>query len=170
MYDLKAEPKISFYLPLSYPRDTKAICKLYNSVTFKCMIDLRLKRLSKGDKVIISNEENKYVGNTENNIVLYKVSNDSESSEFNFVIPVEEDCGDFKIVGALKDIGYTYLQVIIIIICSLIGMALCVFAIAFCVIYEITHRNRKGIYYRHKDENEIPNVSTTQPNAPQPNV
>ena len=170
VYDLKAEPKISFYLPLSYPRDTKAICKLYNSVTFKCMIDLRLKRLSKGDKVIISNEENKYVGNTENNIVLYKVSNDSESSEFNFVIPVEEDCGDFKIVGALKDIGYTYLQVIIIIICSLIGMALCVFAIAFCVIYEITHRNRKGIYYRHKDENEIPNVSTTQPNAPQPNV
>ena len=170
VYDLKAEPKISFYLPLSYPRDTKAVCKLYNSVTFKCMIDLRLKKLSKGDKVIISNEENKYVGNTESNIVLYKVSNDSESSEFNFVIPVEEDCGDFMIVGALKDIGYTYLQIIIIIVCSIIGMALCVFAIAFCVIYEITHRNRKGIYYRHKDETEVPNVSTTQPNVPQPNV
>jgi len=170
VYDLKAEPKISFNLPLTYPKDTKAICKLYNSVTFKCIIDLRLKRLSKGDKVIISNEENKYVGNPESNIVLYKVSNDSESSQFNFVIPVEEDCGDFILVGALKDIGYTYLQVIIIIVCSLVGIAVIVFGIAFCIIYEITHRGRKAGFYRHQDEKELPNVSTTQPNVPQPNV
>lgn len=170
VYDLKAEPKISFNLPLTYPKDTKAICRLYNSVTFKCIIDLRLKRLSKGDKVIISNEENKYVGNPESNIVLYKVSNDSESSQFNFVIPVEEDCGDFILVGALKDIGYTYLQVIIIIVCSLVGIAVIVFGIAFCIIYEITHRGRKAGFYRHQDEKELPNVSTTQPNVPQPNV
>ncbi len=170
VYDLKAEPKISFNLPLTYPKDTRAICKLYNSVTFKCIIDLRLKRLAKGDKVIISNEENKYVGNPESNIVLYKVSNDSESSQFNFVIPVEEDCGDFMLVGALKDIGYTYLQVIIIIVCSLVGIALIVFGIAFCIVYEITHRDRKGGFYRHKDEKELPNVSTTQPNVPQPNA
>ena len=102
VYDLKAEPKISFNLPLTYPKDTRAICKLYNSVTFKCIIDLRLKRLAKGDKVIISNEENKYVGNPESNIVLYKVSNDSESSQFNFVIPVEEDCGDFLAIHICK--------------------------------------------------------------------
>ena len=170
VYDLKAEPKISFNLPLTYPKDTRAICKLYNSVTFKCIIDLRLKRLAKGDKVIISNEENKYVGNPESNIVLYKVSNDSESSQVNFVIPVEEDCGDFMLVGALKDIGYTYLQVIIIIVCSLVGIALIVFGIAFCIVYEITHRDRKGDFYRHKDEKELPNVSTTQPNVPQPNA
>ena len=170
VYDLKAEPKISFDLPLEYPKGTRAVCKLYNSVTFKCIIDLRLKRLAKGDKVIISNEENKYVGNTESNIVLYKVNNDTETTKFNFVIPVEEDCGDFMIVGALKDIGYTYLQVIIIIICSLVGFALVVFGIAFCIVYEITHRDKKGIYYRHKDENEVPNTSTTQPDAPQPKV
>ncbi len=162
VYDLKAEPKISFYLPLTYPKGTKAVCKLYNSVTFKCIIDLRLKRLSKGEKVIISNEENKFVGNTESNIVLYKVNNDSETTEFNFVIPVEENCGDFMIVGALKDIGYTYLQVILIIICTLVGIALVIFAIAFCVIYEITHRNRKGLYFRHTEE--LPNTSVTQPN------
>ena len=162
VYDLKAEPKISFYLPLTYPKGTKAVCKLYNSVTFKCIIDLRLKRLSKGEKVIISNEENKFVGNTESNIVLYKVNNDSETTEFNFVIPVEENCGDFMIVGALKDIGYTYLQVILIIICTLVGIALVIFGIVFCVIYEITHRNRKGPYFRHTEE--LPNTSVTQPN------
>lgn len=163
VYDLKAEPKISFNLPLTYPKGTKALCKLYNSVTFKCTIDLRLKKISKGDKVVISNEENRYVGNTESNIVLYKVSNDSDS-EFNFVLPVEEDCGDFMLVGALKDIGYTYLQVIIIIVCTLVGIALVIFAIVFCVIYEITHRDRKGKYYKQNDE--VPNVSTTQNNIP----
>ena len=167
VYDLKAEPKISFNLPLSYPKDTKAVCKLYNSVTFKCMIDLRLKKLSKGENVIISNEENKYVGNSEGNVVLYKVSNDTETSKFNFQIPVEEECGDFMIVGALKDIGYTYVQVIIIIICILAGIAICVFGIAFCVAYEITHRNRKGPYFKHEDE-KIPDTSTTNNNIQAP--
>ena len=170
VYDLKAEPKISFNLPLIHPKGTKAVCKLYNSVTFKCTIDLRLKKLSKGEKVIISNEENKYVGNTESNIVLYKVMNDSIFSRFNFMVPVEEDCGDFMIVGALKDIGYTYLQVIIIIVCSLVGLALVVFGIAFCIVYEITHRDRKGVYYRQTDEKALPNVSVTQTNPPQPKV
>ena len=168
VYDLKAEPKISFNLPLTYPKDGKAICKLYNSVTFKCMIDLRLKKLSKGENVIISNEENKYVGNSEGNIVLYKVSNDTETSKFNFQIPVEDECGDYIIVGALKDIGYTYAQVIIIIICILAGIAICVFGIAFCVAYEITHRNRKGVYFKHKDETEIPDTSTTNNNVEAP--
>ena len=74
------------------------------------------------------------------------------------------------LVGALKDIGYSYLQVIIIIICSLVGIALVVFGIAFCIIYEILHRNRKGGFYRHQDEKELPNVSTTQPNNAVPNV
>jgi hypothetical protein len=168
VYDLKAEPKISFNLPLSYPKGGKAVCKLYNSVTFKCMIDLRLKKLSKGENVIISNEENKYVGNSESNIVLYKVSNDSETSKFNFQIPVEEDCGDFMIVGALKDIGYTYLQVIIIIICTLAGIVIVVFAITFCVAYEIKHRFWKKGYAKQVDE-AIPNVSTTLPNTTTPN-
>ena len=77
-------------------------------------------------------------------------------------IPVEEECGDFMIVGALKDIGYTYVQVIIIIICILAGIAICVFGIAFCVAYEITHRYRKGPYIKHEDE--VPNTSTTNNN------
>jgi hypothetical protein len=132
------------------------------------MIDLRLKKLSKGENVIISNEENKYVGNSEGNIVLYKVSNDTETSKFNFQIPVEDECGDYIIVGALKDIGYTYAQVIIIIICILAGIAICVFGIAFCVAYEITHRNRKGVYFKHKDETEIPDTSTTNNNVEAP--
>ena len=157
MYDLKAEPNISFNLPLVYPKHTSAVCKLYNSVTFKCIIDLRLKRFSKGGVLILPNNFKKYLENKEQNIVQYQVTN--LTSPLEFQLPINEDCGDFKLIGALKDIGYTYLQVIIIIVCGITIFGLCILGIAFCIVYEIIHRNRKGNYYKHQDENSIPNVS-----------
>ena len=166
VYDLKAEPKISFNLPLVYPKNTNAECKLYNSVTFKCVIDLRLKKLSKGGKVVLSNDVREYLPNNEQNIVLYYVDNTTSSSELDFMLPVDENCGDFVLIGALKDVGYTYLQVIIIIICSFVGFLICIFGIAFCVIYEITHRNKKGPYFRYAEEKELPNTSNVSQTKP----
>lgn len=154
VYDLKTEPKISFYLPLSYPKGLKAECKIHNSTTFICMIDLRLKRLLKGQKIVIFNEDNKYLKNEENNKVLYKVYTEKENLKFNFQISVKKKCGDLKIIGTLKDIGYTYIEVIIIIRTLIVLFAICIFGIAFCIIYEIIHRNKKGKYHKQKDENE----------------
>ncbi len=168
VYDLKAEPKISFNLPLVFPKNVEAVCKLYNSVTFKCVIDLRLRKISKGTTLILPSNMTEYLPNKEQNLVLYKVNtNNALSSPVDFILPVQEDCGDYILVGALKDIGYTYLQVIIIIICIFAGLALCIFGVAFCVIYEITHRNRKGLYFKHTEEKELPNTSVTQT---QPNM
>ena len=166
VYDLKTEPKISFDLPLIYPKNAHAVCKLYNSVTFKCVIDLRLKRISKGEKIVVSNNIREYLPNKEQNIVLYYVNNNTSSSELDFMLPVTEDCGDFLLIGALKDIGYTYIQVVVIIISCFVGFLICVFGIAFCVIYEITHRNRKGIYFKYTEEKEIPNTSVSQTKSP----
>ena len=166
VYDLKSEPKISFNLPLVYPKNTEAECKLYNSVTFKCVIDLRLKRLSKGSKIILSNEIREYLANKEQNIVLYYVNKNTSSSDLDFMLPVDEDCGNFILVGALKDIGYTYLQVIIIIISIIVGLLLCIFAITFCVVYEITHRNKKGQHVRFAEEKTLPNTSVSQTKPP----
>ena len=166
VYDLKAEPKISFNLPLLYPKNSYAECRLYNSVTFKCVIDLRLKKISRGGKIIMSNSVREYLANKEQNIVLYTVNNSTFSSDVDFMLPVEEDCGDFMLIGALKDVGYSYLQVIIIIISCFVGFLLCIFGIAFCVIYEITHRNRKGPYFKHTEEKELPNTSVSQTQPP----
>ena len=166
VYDLKAEPKISFNLPLIYPKNTHAECKLYNSVTFKCVIDLRLKKLKKGGNIILSNDVREYLPNNEQNIVQYYVDNTTSSSELDFMLPIDENCGDFVLVGALKDVGYTYLQVIIIIICCLVGFLICIFGIAFCVIYEITHRNKKGPYFKYAEEKELPNTSVSQTKPP----
>ena len=161
VFDLKSEPKISFNLPLISPKNSYATCKLYNSITFKCIIDLRLKRLFKGEKIILPSNINSYLSNNENNYVLYKVDDKVLSSPLDFQLTVEENCGDFKLIGALKDIGYTYLQALIIIICIFAFLILCTFCVAFVIYYEIKHRNKKGVYFKHFDENAIPNVSTT---------
>ena len=165
VYDLKAEPKISFNLPLVYPLDTKSVCKLYISVTFKCVIDLRLKKLSKGENIILPYNMTKYLSNKELSIVLYRANfSNSLSSQADFVLPVPEDCGDYILVGRIKDIGYSYLQVIIIIICIFGGIGLCILDVVFCVIYEIAHRNRKRPYFRYTEEKPVPNTpaSTSQ--------
>ena len=160
VYDLKAEPKISFNLPLVYPKDSYAVCKLYNSVTFKCILDLRLKKISKGRNIILPSEMIKYLPNKEQNIVLYTVNATNYSSALDFQIPIEQSCGDLKLVGAIKDIGYSYTQVIIIIVCIAVGLYLCIFGISVCITYEITHRDKKGPYYKHNEE--IPNTSVSQ--------
>ena len=161
VFDLKSEPKISFNLPLISPKNYYAECKLYNSVTFKCIIDLRLKRLFKGEKIILPSKYNNYLPNNENNYVLYKVDKKALSSPLDFQLTVDENCGDYKLIGALKDIGYTYLQALIIIICIIVFLILCTFCVAFVIYYEITHRNKKGIYFKHIEEKPIPDVSTT---------
>ena len=151
VYDLKAKPKISFNLPLVYPKNTHAVCKLYNSVTFKCVIDLRLKRVYKGKQIIISNDW-QYLQNKEKNLILYSTNKNTTPSELDFSLPVNENCGDFILIGALKEVGYTYLQVLLIIIGCTAGLAICIAGIFFCIIYEITHRNKKGKYYKYTEE------------------
>jgi len=168
VYDLKAEPKISFDLPLVYPKNSYATCKLYNSVTFKCMLDLRLKKISKGRNIILPSEMTKYLPNKEQNIVLYTVNATNFSSILNFQLPIAESCGDIKLVGAIKDIGYSYTQVIIIIVCGMVGLFLCVLGVGFCITYEITHRGKKGGFGRFTDEKEIPNTSVSQTQPPVP--
>ena len=165
VYDLKAEPKISFNLPILFPLDTKAECKLYNSMTFKCVIDLRLKKLLKGSSIALSNDISQYLYNSENNIVLYHVNNET-SSPRDFLLTVDETCGDFALVGALKDVGYSYVQIILIIIGCIAGLIVIIFGISFCVIYEITHRNRKGPHFRFTQEKELPNTSVSQTQPP----
>ena len=167
VFDLKSEPKISFNLPLISPKNSHAECKLYNSVTFKCIIDLRLKRLFKGEKIILPSNFSDYLPNKENNYVYYKVDNNAISSPLDFQLLVEENCGDFKLIGALKDIGYTYWQALIIIICIIVFLILCTICVIFVIYYEITHRNKKGIYFKHYEETKIPNVSTTSIGAQQ---
>ena len=104
--------------------------------------------------------------NDENNIVLYKVNTEKENLKFNFQILVEKKCGNFKIVGTLKDIGFTYVEVIFIICILIVLIAICFFGIAFCITYEIIHRNKKGKYYKQKNEKKQTKPEQTSSSLP----
>jgi hypothetical protein len=67
-------------------------------------------------------------------------------------IIVRQTCGDNFIVGALKKAGFNYFKVFLIVI-GIGAFAFIVFVCCiFFIIYKIKHRNVKGNYVRHIEE------------------
>ena len=107
IYDLGREPKISFELPLSSPKDAVANCKLFDNTALKCSLDLKHKKLSKGttiklpEKGIINAIET-----LEGNKIDFLTYNLTEiNNEQDLFVKTKESCGDYLVVGALKDMG-----------------------------------------------------------------
>ena len=152
VYDLKVQPEISFNLPLSYPKGLNAECKLHNSTIFICMIDLKFKRLIKGQNIVIFYDDYKYLKNDENNIVLYKVNTEKKNFKLNFQIAVENNCGDLNIIVVIKDTWFIFVNVIIPIIFYFFIVAI-VFSFFFTafIIIRIKIRNKKHKYYDDYD-------------------
>ena len=77
-----------------------------------------------------------------------------------FHLIVQETCGDFVFIGALKKAGFSYLMIVI----GYIGIVSFIFVIFICFIcfihYKIKHRNRKGAYFSHIDEGENSNIKS----------
>ena len=107
VYDLEKEPKISFELPLSSPKDTVANCKLFDSTTFKCSINLKHKKLSKGTKIRLPDKGIINVIETmEGNKIEFLTENFTEiKNENDIFLEMKETCGNYLVVGALKDMG-----------------------------------------------------------------
>ena len=149
IYDLNYEPKINFKIPLETPRYYKANCELYNSYTLKCYINLRLKKLEKGYKIELLNKTTSVIATNEGNQIVFDMS---RMHYINQYLYLQESCGDNIFIGALKDIGFTYLQVILIIIGILGFISIVVIFIAYIILYAIIHKNRKGKYFAHREE------------------
>ena len=82
-----------------------------------------------------------------------------------FHIQVRETCGENFIVGALKKAGLNYFKVFLIIISILsFGFILFIFFICF-VIYKISHRNKKGLYVKHVEEDINSNLDDVTYNS-----
>ena len=79
-------------------------------------------------------------------------------------IMADETCGNNMFIGAIQDIGYGYGTAIAIIVSIIAIFSIAFLGIGFCVIFEITHRNRKGKYFAHTEEKKdekTSNVSTS---------
>ena len=160
--DLKSEPQISFEFRMQYPISTKSICKLYTSKMLKCYLDLRLKRIKEGQKIKLPFPGNYNISTFEGNYINFTILNFTGDNETNFAdegILAEDNCGNNMFVGAIQDIGYGYGSAIAIIISIIVIFIVAFLGIGYCVIYEITHRNKKGKYFAHTEEKKEENKS-----------
>ena len=164
--DLKSEPEISFEIKMRYP-DYLAKCRVYTSNTLKCYLDLRLKKIKKNSKIQLPKPGNYNISTAEGNYINLTILHLSGDNNTNFDdkgIMADETCGNNMFIGAIQDIGYGYGTAIAIIVSIIAIFSIAFLGIGFCVIFEITHRNRKGKYFAHTEEKKdekTSNVSTS---------
>ena len=128
IFDLGREPKLSFELPLANPKSTNGDCQIFDSTTLKCTINLKHKKLSKGTKVMLPGlgTENE-INTAEGNKIVFTMNNYSEiNNDYDNYVKTREECGDYLVVGTLKDMGMSHSTsvtiyiIIIVLICSII--------------------------------------------------
>ena len=152
---LQYEPQISFEIPMKLPKYVKGHCKLYSYNLLKCYLDLRLYRLKKGSSIQLPDPGNYNISTREGNFINFTVlhfTNENNTDIADEGIITDESCGDNVIIGAIKDIGYTYLAALLIVIGISAVFGLIFLCIGFCIIYEIKNRNKKGGYFSHTEE------------------
>ena len=151
IYDLDHEPDISFELQMKNPIEPKAKCKLYESSILKCYFPLYKQKLEKSTKIDLPINYT-YNSKDENGNIVNFFVDDYDYDYDDFHIIVRQTCGDNFIVGALKKAGFNYFKVFLIVI-GIGAFAFIVFVCCiFFIIYKIKHRNVKGNYVRHIEE------------------
>ena len=144
IYDLGREPKLSFELPLSNPKNTIADCEIFDKTALKCSINLKHKKFSKGTKVMLPplGSEN-IIDTDEGNRVIFTMNNFTQiNNDHDFYVLTNEECGDYLVVGTLKDLGMSHKTSVALYI--IIIFVICVI-IAGLIVYFLY---KVGIYYK----------------------
>ena len=155
IFDLKSEPQISFNVQMELPNSINASCSLYTSSALKCYLDLRLRKIKKGDRIKLPDPGVYNILTNDGNYINFTIINFSDENNTEIADPgiiADESCGDNVVIGAIKDIGYSYGTAIGIVLGITIAFGLIIFIIIYCSIYQITHRNKKGKYFSHTEE------------------
>ena len=142
---------ISFQISMKNPVEPKAISKLYDSSILRCYFPLYQQKLEANTKIDLPTNFSYSSVNEEGNKVIFTVDEyDADYDDFH--ITLKYSCGDNFIVGALKKAGLDYFKIFMIVL----GIAAFILIVFICFIsyiyYKITHRNKKGIYIRHIEE------------------
>ena len=136
IYNLYHEPKLSFNLPLTMPKNSYAFCEIFDKTALKCSLNLKHKKISKGSQVMLPmrGSENEIV-TKEGNIIIFTMNNFSKiNNDHDFFVTLEEDCGDNIFIGTLKDMGMSHKSSLITYIMIIVIIAIIVggFIIYFC--------------------------------------
>ena len=144
IYDLRREPKLTFDLPLTSPKSTSANCQIFDSTALKCSINLKHQKLSKGSKVMLPSKGTQTgIITSEGNAIVFAMNNFSEiNNDHDFYVKTKEECGDYLVVGTLKDMGMSHRTSVIVYI--IIITVICVL-IAGGIVYIAF---KLGLYYK----------------------
>ena len=151
IYNLNFEPDIEFEIQMKNPIEPKAICKIYESSILKCYLPLHQKRLEKDTQIDMMINYTYESIDEHGNRVLFVVD-DYDADYEDFHLTMKAPCGNYFLVGLLKDAGVNYIKIAIIvlaIICFIIMVIICF--ICF-IIYKIKSRNMRGKYMRYVEE------------------
>ena len=151
IYDINKELKIIFDLPLLEPKGYVSTCELFDHLTLVCTIDLRYKKILKNEKISLPEKDKEIrIINEEGNEIIFMMNDQ------NNYIKLDEDCGENIVFGAMKEIGISKKNGIIISISLIIFLLL---IIGFCIFY-IIHcilrcKNRRGKKLPMTEESKV---------------
>jgi hypothetical protein len=146
IYNLYREPKLSFDLPLSLPKDYDALCELFDPTVLKCSLNLKHKKLSKGEKVMLPDRgtENEVITD-EGNRIIFTMNNYSKiNNDHDFYVVLEESCGDYMVVGTLKDMGMSHNTSVTIYILIIVFICLFILGMILYIGYKIRLKYKRG--------------------------
>ena len=166
IYNLYREPKLTFDLPLTLPKDEEATCDLFDQTALKCTLNLKHTKLSKGQKVMLPEmgTENEIITEEGNRIVFTMNNFSTINNDHDFYVTLEQSCGDYMVVGTLKDMGMshgtsvTLFILIIVFICLFIAGFIAYFA------YKLRLRFKRGAKLTTSEETKD-NSNTNTTNA-----
>ena len=146
IYDLYREPKLFFDLPLELPKDYDASCEIFHQTALKCSLNLKHKKLNKGEKVMLPpmGTENEIITDEGNRIVFTMNNFSSINNDHDFYVQLEESCGDYMVVGALKDMGISHKTSIILYILLIVFICLFIVGLIIYIIWKIRLRYKRG--------------------------
>ena len=165
IYTLDFEPDIEFEIQMKNPPEPKAICKIYEPSILKCYFPLEKKKLEKHTSIDMMTNYSYYSVDTDGNKVVFMVENfDSDYEDLH--LKLRDSCGDYFIVGLLKNAGVDYIKVGIILLCILCFVIMVIICFICYVVYKIKTRNMRGKYMRYVEEgsNNHVNINNNKEN------
>ena len=153
IYNLNFEPDIEFEIQMKNPVEPKAICKIYESSILKCYFPLDKKKLEKDTRIDMMTNYTYYSEDEDGNKVAFVVE-DYEFDYEDFHLTLKAACGDYLLVGLLKNAGIDYIKVAFVVL----GIVLFVIVVIICficyIVYKIKARYMKGKYMKYVEEAE----------------
>ena len=156
IYKLNREPKINFNLPLTFPKNNFAKCELFDTTALKCSLNLKHKKLLKGDQVMLPmrGTENE-IFTTEGNRIIFNMNNYSKiNNDHDFYVNLEEECGDYLVVGTLKDMGMSHKSSVVTYIIIIVVIAVIVVGFILYFGWKIRNRIKRGVKLTTAEENK----------------